>query len=501
MAGKKRIRMRGVKHASKRLEEELLDRSAELAADPGILRPMCAGNCRKCHFDKTFKDIGVIATHADNPDALLKDAARGSDDIVRAYAGTISLAAAGTAPLLATARLGEEKISYAVRGTVGADKLIGCQYYNDPKIRLLMYNTMVKKNRLYLYSFGENIVCSDKPNMPEDYLYDTFWETPYEFPDDALGCGHDALALLEIKIKSLGQSIRICSECAKDISTVQYIISRIAAIDPLGDIEVSVIHKYRKEGDDGRVKIEGDVLKKYAGGGITDKGLISSVMRTGMDSLKSGSTATYVVGKKNYGSDLGAFLSSLRGSDEDRDSLRLFLEKFPTPVVIRTERVNEALSAVWESNYKKIIELSTSKDTADSMGDVSKCVPADTLAEARKKFALADVMESLPVFQKPGPITKMCDKLAKSAKAGGAKMVLNFLDRSFAKDSKFRSISASFLAACDRSEKYPFKLSKDETEYMEYLVPFAKALIESDPSKYASSMNTMLTACSSGESV
>lgn len=103
-----------------------------------------------------------------------------------------------------------------------------------------------------------------------------------------------------------------------------------------------------------------------------------------MDSLKSGSTATYVVGKKNYGSDLSAFLSSLKGSDEDRDSLRLFLENFPTPVVIRTERVNEALSAVWESNYKKIIELSTSKETADSMGDVSKGVPADALAYARK---------------------------------------------------------------------------------------------------------------------
>ncbi len=501
MAGKKRVRMRGVKHASKRLEDELLDRSAELAANPGILRPMCAGNCRKCHFDKTFKDIDAVARHSGNPDALLKDATKGSDDMVRAYAGTVSLAAAGTVPLLATAKLGDEKISYAVRGTVGADKLIGCQYYNDPRIRLLLYNTMIKKNRLHLYSFGENIVCSDIPNMPEDYLYDTFWESPYEFADDALDCGHEALAALEIKIRSLRQSIRICSDCAKEVSSLQYLISRIATIDPLDDMDVYITHKYRGEGDDGRVKIEGDTLKKYAGGAVTDRSLLSSVMRAKADDLKSGRTATYIVGTKNYGSDLGSFLASLRGSDEDRDSLRRFLENVPTPVVIRTERLNEALSAVWESNYKKIIELSTSKETAESMGDVSKCVPADTLADARKKFALADVMGSLPAFNKAGPITQMCDRLAKSARVGGAMMVLSSLERSFAKDSKSRSISASFLAACDRTAKYPFKLSKDETDYMEYLIPFAKALIDSEPSKYASNMNTMLTACSSGESV
>ena len=55
MAGKRRLRMRGVKHSSKRLEDDLLDRARTLADNPGLLRPKCAGNCRKCVFDKTFK--------------------------------------------------------------------------------------------------------------------------------------------------------------------------------------------------------------------------------------------------------------------------------------------------------------------------------------------------------------------------------------------------------------------------------------------------------------
>ncbi len=500
MAQKKRVRMKGVKHTSKRLEEELIDRSAELATNPGILRPMCAGNCRKCHFDKPFREIEIISTHANKPDSLKKYASRG-DDLARAYAGTISLATDGAVPLLATAQLGGEKVSYAVRGTVGADKLIGCQYYNDPKIRLLFYNAMVKKHRLHMYSFGEDIVCSDRPNMPEDYLYDAFWEGPYEFKNDALDCGHDALAALEIKIKSLNETIKICSECAKEVSTLQYIISRISTTNPMDDIEVAVVHKYRSEGEDGRVIIEGDQLKKYSVGVITDKTLINSVMKTGMNTLKGGETATYIIGNKNFGSDLDAFINSLKGVEANRDALKLFLEYAPTPIVIRAERVNDALSVVWESNYAKIIELSTSKGTADSMGDVSKGVPSDVLADARKRYAMADVVGALPVFSRPGPVTLMCDTLAKAAKVGGAQMVLKSLDRSFVKDESSRSISAAFLAACDKSERYPFKMSKSEINFMEYLVPFAKILIDSEPSEYENNMNTMLTACSSGESV
>lgn len=500
MAKKKRIRMRGVKHTSKRFEEELIDRSAELATNPGVLRPMCAGNCRKCHFDKIFRDIEIISNHADKPDSLKKYASRG-EEIARAYAGTISLATDGTVPLLATAQLGGEKISYAVRGSVGADKLIGCQYYKDPKTRLLLYNTIVKKHRLHLYSFGEDIVCSDKPNMPEDYLYDTFWEGPYEFKDDSLDCGHDALASLEIKIKSLNETIRICSECAKDVSTLQYIISRMAAIDPLDDFEVSVIHKYRSEGEDGRVMISDDRLKKYSMGAITDKTLVTSVMKTGMSTLKGSETATYIIGNKNFGSDMNGFVDSLKGSEADRTSLRLFLEDTPIPIVIRAERVNEALSAIWESNYQKIIELSTSKGTVEFMGNVSKGVPSDVLTDARKRYAMADIVGALPVFSRPGPITVMCDTLAKAAKVGGAQMILKSLDKRFAKDENYRSISASFLAVCDPKEKYPFKMSKAEMNFMEYLMPFTKKLIDSDPSEYKENMNTMLTACSSGESV
>lgn len=478
----------------------MLDISAELAADPGLLRPMCAGDCRKCHFDKPFREVQAVASYADNPSALKKYASRGHD-IARAYAGTISLAADGTIPLLASAKLGDERVSYAVRGSVGADKMIGCQYHKDPKKRLLLYNTVVKKHRLNLYSFEENLVCSNRPNMPEDYLYDTFWETPYEFKDDELDCGHTSLAVLEIKVKSLDRTVRICSDCAKDVSSLQYIISRVASSDPLDDIEVRVIHKFCAADEDGTVPVEKDQLKKYSLGQITDKGLINSVMKDGMNCLKEGGSVAYIIGNNNYGSDLDGFLGALKGSGADIESLRLFLEEYPVPVILRTERVNDALSVLWEAHGPKIVELSTSEGIVDKLGDVSKKVPSDVLLEARRMHTMSGVADSFPEFNKPGPMTKLCDQLAKAAKVGGAGMVLDSLDRTVAKDKNTRAASAAFLAACDPEETYPFKLSAEEKDFMEFLIPFAKLLIDSEPSKYRDDMNTMLTACGSGESV
>ena len=486
MAGKRRLRMRGVKHSSKRLEDDLLDRARTLADNPGLLRPQCAGNCRKCVFDKTFKNIDSLQKIRNNKDALVKEASRlGGDDIVRAYAGTISLAAEGAIPLLASGTLGGEKISYAVRGTVAAPYLIGCQYYDDPKKRLLLYSGVVKKNKLHMYSFGEDLVCSDTPNMPEDYLYDTFWETPYEFPDDGLVCGHETSAMIEIKVKSLGETIRICDGCAKDVSTLMYIVSRLAAIDPLDDIAVSVRHKYHAAGESDVEPIEGDKLKEYMVGKVTDSALLSSVKRARMGSLRGGSTATYIIGTKNYGSSLNEFIADLSGEEREKASLKKFLSENSRAVILKTNKLSEAYGTLWELDWKELVAAHTQ--------------PMTVLANAYSIFVSADVVASLPEFKKPGPITTVADKLAKAVKVGGGNMVLETVSKTPLKDSKSRVVAAAFAIAAGMD--VPVKLSADELDFAQYLVPFVKNVVDAQGDKYRDAMNTLLTASSANEKV
>jgi hypothetical protein len=501
MPGKKRVRMRGVKHTSKKLEEDLLDRSRALADNPGLLRPQCAGNCRKCHFDKTFKSIDSLQKIRNNPDALVKEAGKMfNDDITKAYAGTISLAAAGSVPLLASARLGDETVSYAVRGSVGADKLIGCQYYNDPKIRLLLYNQFIKKNDLYLYSFEDTMVCSDKFNMPEDYLYDTFWETPYEFPDDGLCCGHETSAMLEIEVKSLGETIRICENCAKNISTIQFLLSRMAGNDPLKDLSVRVRHKFHAEGEKDYEEITDDKLKDYMIGKVTDSSLIGETKRSKLGVLRENATATYIVGTKNYGSSLDDFLGDIAGDEKVIEALSKFLSENPRTIIIKNPKVTDVLGAVWEEDWKGIVAAYTDEATAEKMADQSKSQPLASLESAHNIYISASVVDALPVFNKPGPMTTIADSLAKAAKVGGEAMVVKTIQNTGLKNNKARSLAAAFVMATGASEM-PIKLSKEEKDFADYLLPFAKNVVAANGDKYRDSMNTLLTASGSGEKV
>ncbi|MCL2148535.1 MAG: hypothetical protein FWH47_04280 [Methanomassiliicoccaceae archaeon] len=501
MAEKKRFRMRGVKQTPKRLEEEILERSRKLAEDPALLRPMCAGNCRKCIFDKTFKAIDSISRYNDDADALLKLASKGSDDMARAYAGTISLNAAGKIPMLATATIGGEKVPFAVRGTVGNDKLIGCQYYDDPKIRLLYYNAFIKKNKLHLYSFRDGLVCTNYPNMPEDYLYEAFWESPYEFRDDGLDCGHKDALILDIKVKSVGGSIRICENCAKEVSTIQYIISRVCAVDPLDDLDVSVIHPYHSASESGTEKVEGDLLKRYLRGEINDRTLLNTIKREKMGSLKKGDVSTYVIGTENHGSDLGSFISALSGPEDEKETLRRFLSSAPVSVVIKGGRTSEALNSLWEGHWRELVAAHTSQGFADNMRERPKGAPSQALAEAHKAFASADVAASLPEFKKPKPVTRLSDALAKAAKVGGGDLVLKTIASESLKDRRLRAVSAAFALAADPGAELPIHLTDDERDFTDFLIPFAKSVIEAEGEGYRGAMNTLLTASGSGESV
>ena len=501
MAAKKRLRMRGVKQTPKRLEEEILERSRKLANDPGLLRPLCAGNCRKCIFDKEFKNIDSVAKYKGDQDVLLKLASKGSDDLAKAYAGTISLNAAGKIPMLATATIAGEKVPFAVRGVVGNDKLIGCQYYDDPRLRLMYYNSFIKRNKLHLYSFEGGLVCSDVPNMPEDYLYEAFWDTPYEFKDDALSCGHGGTLSLEIRVKSIDECIHICEDCAKDISTIQYIISKVCALDPLDDMEISVIHPYHSANESGKEKIEGDLFIKYLRGELKDRTLLQAVKKDKLGTLRKGEISTFVIGAKNYGSDLSAFIDAISGPESERNTIKRFLDSESVSIVIKNGKTSDILAYLWEDHWKAIIGIHTSPDIADSYVERPKNPPSFVLDEAHGRFISVDVVANLPEFKKPRPITKLSDTLAKAVKVGGLEHLLKTVAAESLKDHRFRSLAAAFILACDPSAKLPMNLTSDERGFTDFLIPFAKAVIDAEGEKYRDTMNTLLTASSSGESV
>lgn len=496
----KRARFRGVKRTSKRLEGDILERSKNLWEDPSILRPKCAGNCRKCVFDKTFKRISKLDKIKHSHEALIKMAGKGSDDIFKAYAGTISLYASGSVPYTATAKIGGEEILFVPRGAVTNDKIIGCQHYDDPKIRLLLYNAFAKKKDLRLYSFDDVLICSNHDNTPEDYIYEAFWETPYEFPNDELQCQHGKESALVIKIKSAEKTVRICKNCAKDVSTLQYLISRIVSNNPLSDFEVSVEHNYHAAGDSGVEIIPEDKVKQYAMGSISDNSLIKEVLKSKIGNLKSGDSATYIIGQTNYGSDSKEFISALKGSNFEIDALTKYLDAYSDSIVIQTNRASEALSSIWETSYREILESYTSEETAAAIGDASKKNPQTVLSEAYRMEMSKDVVKSLPVFKHMGPVGKLADTYAKAAKVGGTAMLIEEFEKNPPRNYHSRALAKGF-SICILQEANVIRCTKEEEDLGRYLIPFIKDLVDSVGETYAQKMSTLLIATGCGESI
>ena len=494
----RRVRMRGIKRTSKRLEGDILERSKNLWNDPEILRPTCAGNCRRCHFDKTFKNMAKLQKYKDSAEVLEKYASKGSDSIFKAYAGTISLCAAGKVPYTATAKIAGEDILYVPRGAVGNDKIIGCQHYDDPKLRLFLYNEFAKKKGLNLYSYGDELVCSNDFKMPEDYLYDAFWETPYEFPDDELQCGHDKEPALVITVRSLGKSIRICRRCAKDVSTLQYLISRMVSLAPLEDFEVTVEHNYHVSGSSGVEPVPADLVKEYSLGKITDVNLLRRILKEKLGDLKACGESAYIIGSENYGSDLDRFMGALTGDPVEMKALSNYLKDNCESIVIQNPKASEAITYLWSSCSRDLIIAVSSEETADIVGESSKKNPLSTLRDAERIEISKDVAKTLPAFRNMGPITKLADIYAKASKAGGFGLLKEEFVKMPPREYKARALAREFAIAMGNSPEL-IKCTAEEDDLAKFLVPFVKALVDAQGEDYRDKMETLLTATGCGE--
>jgi hypothetical protein len=494
----KKGRFRGARHAPKRLEGEFMAMSKTLSEDPGILRPKCAGSCRRCHFDGTFDDIAKLERYKGSAEALNKIAQRGSDDILKAYAGTISIYASGNVPCLASAKLAGEDVPFILRGSVGNDKLIGIQYYDDPQKRLLLYNSFAKKKKLHLYSLNDGLVCSDRPNMPRDYMLDLFFETPYDFENET-DCGHASDGVLIVRSRSLNDGVRICNDCAADVSTLQYLISRMIAIDPLDDFDVSVEHRYHASKDGEADKITGDILKQYAYGKITDRGILELTLKGKRKDLTSSGVSAYMIGQKHYGNDLDAFMRDIKGTDKEKEILRTYLTRNKRAVILKTERMSEALTSLWPTSAKELLTIASSEEVVNKMGDLSKLPPMQAIEDAVVGQMSLSVSSKIPELRGLGSIGKLADKFARSMKAGGITLLKKEITGTSLKDSRSRSLARAFVLSARMDDGFAWKCSSNEEDLAQFLSQFVDRLIAAEGKEYVSAMENLLTASGSGE--
>ena len=500
------VKFRGVKATPKALEKGLIETAKLLRDDPTVIIPQCSGEkCRKCRFDKIQRKIEKVTRYKDDAEKLSKIANHG-DQLVRAYAAAISLAASGKIPYLTSAQLPVGEVSFAIRGKVDREKLIGIQHFDDPDLRLLAYFDIAKKRDLHIYSADKSLYCSEGvAKAPEIYVTEMLDESEYKLK--GASCGHtESDACLIVKWKSAGKEVRVCHECVKEVNLVSWLCSRIAAEHSNDDFDVNVERKLHCVASNcadcpSKKAFEmSDALKQsYLEGKISDKDLVSryieewNVTTRWMESV-------FISGADCYGHDKNMFMANVKGSEAEMMALNNLLDRKNVSIVSSSNQAGKIITDIWESNKQEILEGVASKGVVEDLLKRTDLTPPQMVQEARRMEQNINISGALPRYSKLGEIGSYADLLARVFKTEGKDAMVRATEKGRQKDHRIKSVSFAFLnSAGDSSKNWQF--NKEETDYGVYLSQFAQKMLESNGSDYDEALRNLLAAAGASEPV
>jgi len=495
-----KYRMRGVKNTPKVLERDLIENAKKLVADPELIIPKCSGEeCRKCRFAKVRKKLMKVQGYHDNPDKLVKLASKG-DQMVRAYAATISLAASGKIPYLSSAQLPTGEVSFAVRGTVDKEKLIGMQHFDDPDLRLLIYWDMARKYDLHIYSTEKGVFCSATgPKAPKEYVDEMLKAIECEGPQ---GCGHSGESHIVVKWKSAGRDIVMCHECIDDGNVVHDLSSRIAAPDHTDDFQSDVNVKFDCKADKcGKCDTSGGVgelAERHRKGEVNDQEFLAQASDKKRLALRE--KGAYVLGSECYGEDLDKFLANVKGSELEMKALTGLLKAHKMGVVSDGNVAGKIIADLWPKNATIMLQAVSSEEVAGKLKDRTDIAPSLLLVEANRMELAKSVDGSLPMYHALGDIGKLADALARAYKTEGRDAVLRIAERSKGKDHRSKSVCYAFFKAIGETSK-SWQFNKQEADFGEYLSQFATQMLNAKGQEYDEALKNLVTVSGANETV
>lgn len=502
----RRARFRGAKATPKTLEKDLLEKSRLLAGKPQLLMPQCTRDCRRCDIRKAVEKMEKVS-QIRSDHRKLEHAMNWGDHLVRAYAATISLYEAGKVPYLAATKTPMGEVSFAVRGKVEKEKLIGVQHYDHPELRLLALWDTARKRGLHIYSTERCAICSpDGPRTPEEYVDEALSLLPYDL-DDSGDCPHvrDGRGIM-IHWKSAGTDIRVCPSCSGEVNTVHALAGRIAAEDPTDDFEVEVISDLKCEGDcpGCRVKeaysLPRDLAARYLKAELNDAALLEEHSKFRVANIRQKQDEVYMIGGTCYGRDRERFLAALRGSEIEKRAIASLLSSGGMCILSRTDQAANLISDLWPEHRDALLGAVASQDIVGRvLAERSELTPSQMVVEAGRTEAYRGIESTLPGFKDLGPVGSYADRIARVAKTEGKEAALRQIEKTKGTDHRLRSVSYALITALGEGQTKAWQFTREEMDFGGYLSTFAKKLIEGQGDQYAEALKLLLEASGSNE--
>ena len=361
---RKKVRVRGIKQASKEIQRRLEANLERLLDDPESFVPEITGELGKISFfghkDKmamTLKEIEIVAAKRNDHRWLKKRMVKkGGDEVCRALAG--SLLAAGEEDL-STVSVFKHPLygtsSYLRRGNGKQSHLAGIQNFNHPRLRLLVWDGHAKAGQ-YFFSWDDGFVCScSTPDAPSDWISWVLDKSSVELKGEGVRwtsglteevVENDELTesgwLLLTFQDSTKVGISPASLAKTEVPFAQSLAISMMPPNKLGSI-CEAQWMWRPKGwpedmalpDEGIERL-GEVLDSWLRMSLDDARLSESCRSSILNSIEEG----YVVGTSWFGDDdKEGFLDCLSGTDDEKSAISVILDSLTKGIHVRSDGV------------------------------------------------------------------------------------------------------------------------------------------------------------------
>lgn len=496
--------------ATKSQEKSLIENAKKIRKNPYVILPECTDeSCTKI-FIKTRKKLEKIHRFKDDSDKL--DKLSNKKGLEGALAGTLLLALSEKAPYLGVLKFPNGDITYAQRGKAEKEKLIAIQHFDDPVLRLLGVKDMAFKKKLYLYSWDTSFVCSgQRAQPPKDFVDYVIKKLHFPYKQHICSCEHiDAkkvqtkqcldLYYLRIYWKSAETVIALCQDCAKSSKNTMFTLSKyMVAPDLSEDFEIDVVAEVIKQ-KQSSTHPETLFIQEYLSGKLSDYEFINKNIKNRKKEITDSDEKILVNNGVSYGSDINGFVDTLQPKKYERDALLFILEQIDEPVVVNDITPNRFLELYWKDYGKEYLEhVIDDADLVESFFQLDD-TPSNILSTIKDFQNRQHILSQLPQFSSLPPLALFADTVARTYKTFGEKNALNEIKKR-PDTPKGKSLAYAFLLALDKGIDTKWKYSKEEIEYGEFLMKYAKNLLESSPKKYSQYLQELLTVSGSNETI
>jgi hypothetical protein len=359
---RKKVRVRGIKQASKEIQKRLEKNLQDLLDNPEIFLPEIKGEIGKASFFGKNKDLmaltlqeidSVSKKRHDKKWLTRRMGKKGGDLVCRALAGSLLAASGGD---LSTVSVFKNPLfgsaSYIRRGNGKQSHLAGIQNFNHTKLRMLVWDDHAKSGQ-WFFSWDKGFVFTGKnADAPDDWIN-------YVLENASIGLSGSTIKWSKGLDETIVTNNTITESGWLKLEFDNGVIAGISR-DSLVRAEESFVQSiamsmmppkigeiiksdwiWRPEGwpkgkdlpPEGIEKVE-EVLQQWLLMLYDDKKLASACRSGILNSIKDG----FVIGNRWYNSeDLDKMLEEMNGTDDEKEAISYILASLDTGIHVRSD--------------------------------------------------------------------------------------------------------------------------------------------------------------------